>query len=86
MPDFSRYERWVKALGRIIKIRVSPKDDFKIRKQLEAAHLNIEPSEVVGFAVMSFIIVFFLGVLASFAIWFINGGGIASFPIFFVFL
>ena len=48
--------------------------------------MNIEPSEVVGFAVMSFIIVFFLGVLASFAIWFINGGGIASFPIFFVFL
>ena len=86
LPDFSRYERWVKGLGSIIKIRVSAKDDQKIRKQLAAAHLSLEPGEVAGFAIMSFIIVFFLGVLVSVGIWLIDGGGISNFPVFFNFL
>jgi len=86
MPDLSRYERWVKGLGSIIKVRVSAKDDNKIRKQLEIAHLDLEPGEVAGFAIVSFIILFFTGMLLTVAIWFIEGGGLGSFPIFFLFL
>ena len=86
LPDFSRYERWVKNLGNIIKIKVSVKDDIRIRKQLSVAHLDLDPGEVVGFAVVSFVLTLFLGVLASTAIWFIEGGDLTSFPIFLLFL
>jgi len=83
LPDFSRYERWVKNLGNIVKVKVSAKDDKNIRKQLEIAHLDLDPGEVVGFAVVSFVLIMFLGTLASLGIWFIGGGG---FPIFLLFL
>ena len=83
MPELSRYERWVRGLGNFVKIKLAPKDETKINKQLEIAHLDVSSSEVVGLAVMSFIGVFFLGILLSLAIWLIGGGG---FPILFLFL
>jgi len=86
LPEFSRYERWVKNFGRIITIKVSAKDDVKIRKQLNVAHLDIEPGEVAGFAIMSFVILMFLGSLLSVGIWFLEGGGLSEFPMFFMFL
>ncbi|MEK6872996.1 MAG: hypothetical protein AABW90_03210 [Nanoarchaeota archaeon] len=82
MPDFSRYERWVRSLGTKIRVKISPKEDIKFRQQLVAAHIDLEPTEVVGFAVITSLLLFFLGVLASIAIWFIN----ESFPAFFLFL
>jgi len=86
LPEFSRYERWVKNFGRIIKIKVSAKDDVKISKQLNVAHLDIEPGEVAGFAIMSFIILMFLGSLLTVGIWFLEGSTLADFPMFFMFL
>ena len=86
LPNFSRYEKWVKSLGRVIKIKVSPKDENKISQQLEAAHLDLEPSEVIGFAIVSFIVLFFLGVLITISLWLIEGSSLANFPIFFLFL
>lgn len=87
MPSIGRYERWAKYLGRIIKIKVSPKDDLKIRQQLGGARLELEPSEVAGLAIVSFIITFFLGTLASVGIWYLKGGAsFDTFPIFFLFL
>ena len=86
LPEFSRYERWVKAFGKIIKLKVSAKDDKIIRKKLQTAHLEIEPGEVAGLAVMSFIILMFLGTLLTTGIWFLEGGGIGEFPVFFLFL
>ena len=62
LPEFSRYERWVKTFGKMIKLKVSAKDDKIIRKKLQTAHLEVEPGEVVGFAVMSFVILMFLGI------------------------
>ncbi len=87
MPEMGKYEKWVKSLGGIIKFKISNKDEIRIKKFLETAHLSAEPGEVVGLAVISCIIFFFLGVLASVAIWLIKGGpGIESFPLFFLFL
>ena len=40
-PDISRYERWCKSLGSIIKLNVSQKDAKKIQKSLEIAHLDL---------------------------------------------
>jgi len=83
LPDFSRYEKWVKNLGSLIKIKIATKDDVRIRKQLEIAHLELEPAEVVGFALVSFVSLIFLGVLGTVITWLIYGGG---FPLFFIFL
>ena len=85
LPEFNRYERWVKNLGRIINIKVSPKDEAKIGKQLNSGHLELTPSEVIGFAVMSFVVTFLLGLLASVGIWLLQGAGV-GFPFFFLFL
>ncbi len=82
MPEISKYERYVKNLGSILKVKLSPKEDIKIREQLRFAHLYLEPGEVVGFALVSSLMLFFLGVLGIVAFWFILG----SFSIFFVFL
>jgi hypothetical protein len=83
MPELSRYEKWAHSLGNFIKFKIAPKDDAKISKRLEVAHLNITPSEVVGLAFMSFLSVFFLGILLSISIWLIGGG---AFPVLFLFL
>jgi hypothetical protein len=86
LPEFSRYEGWVKIFGRIIKLKVSAKDDKIIRKKLQTAHLEVEPGEVVGFALMSFIILMFLGTLLTTGIWFIEGTTLLEYPVFFLFL
>jgi ribosomal protein L28 len=86
LPEFSRYERWVKTFGKMIKLKVSAKDDKIIRKKLQTAHLEVEPGEVVGFALMSFIILMFLGTLLTTGIWFIEGTTLLEYPVFFLFL
>jgi len=82
MPEISRYEKWVKSFGRVIKIKVSSKDYIKLNSQLESAHLSVEPGEAAGLAVFSFLAVFFLGILISVGIWLIQ----ESFPFLFLFL
>jgi len=82
MPEISRYEGWVKSFGSFIKIKLSGKDEIKVSRQLEIAHLNVEPGEVAGLAVFSFLIVVFFGILLSVAIWLFGGG----FPFLFLFL
>ncbi len=82
MPEFSKYERWVKGLGGFIRIKLAPKDEARIGRQLEAAHLEVSPGEVVGLAIMSFLAVFFIGILISVAVWLLGFG----FPFLFLFL
>jgi len=84
MPELSRYEKWARGLGNFVKIKLAAKDETKINRQLDVAHLDVSSSEVVGLAMISFIGVFFLGILLSIAIWLIPVNG--SFPILFLFL
>jgi hypothetical protein len=86
MPEVTKYEKWAQGFGRVIKLKASSKDEAKIAKQLNIAHVDVAPGEVVGLAFMSFIVVFFLGFLASTMLWFFQGGTLAEFPIFLVFL
>ncbi|MBD3252689.1 hypothetical protein GF386_03090 [Candidatus Pacearchaeota archaeon] len=86
MPSLSRYESWARSLGNFIKLKLSSKDEVKVQKYLDNAHLDVTPSEVVGLAIMSFIGLFFFGVLSSVGIWFLTGGpGVGSFPTLFLF-
>ena len=80
MPELSRYEKWVKSMGSIIKIGVSKKDDVRIRKQLEKAHLDIEPGEVAGLAMVASFGVFFIALVFSIAVWLLGN----DFPMFFL--
>jgi len=82
MPSLSRYERWCNSLGNLFTIRPSKKDREKIQRQIEIAHLNVTPSQVMVLGVLAFIVSFFAGLLITFAIYLING----SFSLMFLFL
>ncbi|MEK6823914.1 MAG: hypothetical protein AABY06_02660 [Nanoarchaeota archaeon] len=66
-PELSKYEKWCKSLGNVIKLKVSEKDAIKIKKQLDIAHLDIEPWQALGLGVMVFITIFFFGLFFSVA-------------------
>ena len=86
MPSLSRYESWARNLGNVVKLKLSSKDEVKVQKYLDSAHLEVTPSEVVGLAIMSFLGLFFFGVLSSVGIWFLTGGpGVGTFPALFLF-
>jgi hypothetical protein len=72
MPSLSRYEFWCRGLGNIIKLKLTQKDQDKIQKQLDIAHLEVTPSQTVTLAVMSLLLSFFVGVLMSVAIYLIT--------------
>ncbi len=82
MPELSKYEKWAKNIGSIIKFRLSRKDDAKISKDLQVAHLDVESGEVVGLAVIASLSLFFVGGIISFSIWFLGN----DFPSFFLIL
>ncbi|GAF77217.1 unnamed protein product, partial [marine sediment metagenome] len=77
-PDLTRFEKWCRSLGSVIKLKVAEKDEAKIKKQLKIAHLDIEPWQALTLSIMTFFAVFILGLLASVAIAFIKGGGEGS--------
>jgi len=86
IPELSRYEKWAKSLGNLIKINVSEKDRIKIQKHLDIAHLDVTPSQSMTLSIMAFLAVFFVTLATSAAITFIQGGSLDDIPIFFAFL
>ncbi len=84
-PDLNKYEKWCHSLGSFIRLRVSEKDEEKIRKHLKVAHLDVEPWQALTLSVMSFVAVFFIGLIISVAVAMIKGS-IAAFPFLFFIL
>jgi hypothetical protein len=82
MPSLTRYEKWARSLGNFIKIKLAEKDNTNIQKQLDTAHLEVTPSEVVGLAFTGFLLLFFLGILTSLGIYLLG----KPFPTLFLFL
>jgi len=72
VPEFTRYEKWCHSLGKLIKLKISEKDEKKIQKNLKISHLDIEPWQSLTLSVMVFLSMFFLGLLVSVAFAFIN--------------
>ncbi|UZE93803.1 MAG: hypothetical protein IB618_03485 [Candidatus Pacearchaeota archaeon] len=68
LAPLNTYERACKNIGRIIKLKLSKKDEEKTRKAIERAHLDIEPGEAAGLAVFSLIIIIILATLISLAV------------------
>jgi len=69
MPEFSRYERWCKSFGNFIKMKVGEKDRVGIQKSIDIAHLNVTPSEVVGFSTVLLFLTLIGGIMALVAGW-----------------
>jgi hypothetical protein len=86
-PEYTGYEKLCKSLGSIIRFNPAKKDREKIQKNIDIAHLNVTASEAAGLAIVSFILVFFLGFLFTVGYWLIvKGGDFNSFPILLFFL
>ena len=93
-PELNRYEKWCNSLGSMIKLKISEKDDAKVRRHIEVAHLEIEPWQALTLGVMTFLGVFIFGLLISIAIALISGNGettlieslFSAFPFLFFFL
>ncbi len=81
----SRYEKWCHSLGNVIKLKVAEKDEIKIKRSLEIAHLEVEPWQSLTLSVMAFVSVFLLGLIISFAVVLIKGS-FNAFPFLFFFL
>lgn len=79
IPQLSRYERWAKSLGGVIKLNVAEKDRAKIQGFLNIAHLEVSASQALALSVFSALMIFFLTILSAAAIFFIKyPGGFAS--------
>jgi len=59
-PDLTRYERWCQSLGKIIKLRIAEKDELRIKKQLDIAHIDLEPWQTLTLSITAFFTVFCL--------------------------
>lgn len=92
VPEISRYEKWCKSLGSIIRLKVAEKDRLKIQKNLDVAHLDLEPWQPITLSLVAFLTVFFIGLFGSVAIAMIKGSGegfdgiFSNFPFFFFIL
>ncbi len=83
--EYSGYEKWCHTLGNVIRVKPSKKDEESVKKYLEIAHLNVEPWQALGFGMVAFLSVFFLGLLISVSVALIKGS-FAAFPLLFFFL
>ena len=81
-PEWTRYEKWCHSLGSVIKLKVSKKDEEKIKKNIDMAHLDIEPWQALTLGVTGFIGVFVLTLLITLAVFLISG----AFPFLFFLL
>jgi len=80
-PEFSKYERWCNGLGSVFRLKLSKKDEEKIKRQLEIAHLDIEPWQSFGLGFMAFLIVFLFGLFFSVSFALIKGDIFSQFPV-----
>lgn len=68
-PELTRYEKWCKSLGNLIKIKITSKEKEKVLKNLQIAHLDLDPSEPIALGMMSFLSIFFIGLILSVSIY-----------------
>jgi len=90
-PELNRYERGCNSLGNLIKLKTSAKDEAKVKKFIQIAHLEVEPWQALTLGVMTFLSVFLIGLLSSVAFAFIRSSQtstnfLENFPLLFFFL
>ena len=86
IPQLTKYEKWAKSLGNILKVKVAEKDRIKIQKSLDIAHLDVNPSQALTLAVLSTVLIFMITILSAVSIRLINPTADASYLLLFGFL
>ncbi len=81
-PSLSRYEKLCKSLGNIISLKIAEKDRKKVKRKLDVAHLDVNPSQIVTLSIVILMLSFFIGVLISVGLFIVSG----NFPFIFFFL
>ncbi|MFA6023018.1 MAG: hypothetical protein WC781_02945 [Candidatus Pacearchaeota archaeon] len=79
MPALSRYEKLSKSFGSMLGIKLSPKGNAKMMKNLSVAHLDLTSSNVVSFAFFGAFITFIVGMLIFLGLYFYGNQDIISF-------
>ena len=87
-PEYTRYEKWCKAFGNLFVIKLSKKDNDRIQREIDIAHLNITSSEVVVFSLMTMLMVLIGGSLAITSGWllFLDNPNFGNYPFILLFL
>jgi Flp pilus assembly protein TadB len=78
----TKYERWCKSLGSVVKMKVSDKDRDKIQRGIDIAHLDVSVSEVASLSVVLLLLGIFSTVMLFAAIYLLT----SEFPVMFLFL
>ncbi|MGB9707948.1 MAG: hypothetical protein ACPLXC_01305 [Candidatus Pacearchaeota archaeon] len=72
LASLGPYERACKNFGKVLKLKLSEKDEIKLKKAIETAHLEIEPGEAGGLAVFALIAGIFITILICLAIFLLS--------------
>lgn len=72
VPKLTKYEKWASSLGNVVKLKVAEKDRVKVEGYLKTAHLDVTASKALTLSALSMLVVFFLTVLTTAAIYLIN--------------
>lgn len=72
LAQLSGYERACKSVGRVIKLKLSAKDEEKMKKSIEGARLDIEPGEAAGLAIFALVAGILISALACTAVFLIT--------------
>lgn len=80
--NLTRYEKWCRTLGNLIRVKVSEKDKTQVEKYLKIAHVDATPEQALTLSIVSFVGLFLAGLLISVSYMLISN----SFPLLFFFL
>lgn len=78
MPALSRFEKMTKSFS-VFNVRLSEKDNKKIQKNLDTAHLDLTSSQIAAFAFVASFLTFFIGFLVFFGILLATGADFFSY-------
>jgi hypothetical protein len=72
-PAWARYEKFCHSIGNILKLKISQKDELKVKRNIEIAHLDIEPWQAVTLSAVTFFIVFIIGLFITVSVYVFTG-------------
>ena len=72
LPEISHYKRWAQTLGNLVRVKLSPKEENKMQKYLNIAHISVTPSQAMTLSIFSMLLIFFLVLILSISIFLIT--------------
>ena len=64
LPEISKYKRWTDSVGNLVKIRLSKKEDSKIQRHLDIAHLDVTASQSASLAIVAMLLTLFVTIVS----------------------